>query len=230
MIALGRYVVVAIAVLPCAAVAQQLQLLKELPGTASTQLMQSLAAAAPHARHVWRDSPPLNPDGTVNGYIEISRGDRRKWEFDMSENARAIDRVIPEAIGGYPINYGFVPQTISYDGDPFDILVLGPPLPAGELVRGVIVGIMYMTDEKGLDSKVVVSPTGQDGRATYELTAHIRDEVAGYFRRYKQGEPGKFSTVPGWGSVEEGRDHVTVTHAFFRQCREHSGRPCRVTD
>ena len=68
---------------------------------------------APHARHVWRDSPAVNPDGTVNGYIEISRGDRRKFELDMSKNARAIDRMISERIGGYPVNYGFVPQTIS---------------------------------------------------------------------------------------------------------------------
>jgi hypothetical protein len=54
----------------------------------------SLEAAAGHARHIWRDTPPLNDDGTVNAYIEISRGDRRKWKFDMRANARAIDRVI----------------------------------------------------------------------------------------------------------------------------------------
>jgi inorganic pyrophosphatase len=66
-------------------------------------------------------------------------------------NARVIDRMIPEDIGGYPVNYGFVPQTVSYDGDPFD--VLGPPLPDGRLLRGVIAGVMFMEDEKGLDSK-----------------------------------------------------------------------------
>ena len=46
----------------------------------------------------------------------------------MRANRRAIDRMIPISIGGYPVNYGFVPQTVSYDGDPFDVLVLGPPL------------------------------------------------------------------------------------------------------
>ena len=50
--------------------------------------------------------------------------------------------MISERIGGYPVNYGFVPQTISHDGDPFDVLVLGPSLTGGELVRGVIVGLM----------------------------------------------------------------------------------------
>ena len=110
---------------------------------------------------MWRDTPPTNSDGTVNGYIEIARGDRRKWEFDINANARAIDRVIPEDVGGYPVNYGFVPQTISYDGDPFDVLVLGPPLAGGTMVRGVVVGLMHMEDEKGLDLKVVLSATGR---------------------------------------------------------------------
>ena len=57
----------------------------------------------------------------------------------MQSNERAIDRLIAPKVGGYPVNYGFVPQTISYDGDPFDILVLGPPLAGGSLVRGIIV-------------------------------------------------------------------------------------------
>jgi inorganic pyrophosphatase len=172
----------------------------------------------------------VNPDGTVNAFVEISRGDRRKYEFDMSRNTRAIDRVISEKVGGYPVNYGFVPQTVSYDGDPFDVLLLGPPLPGGAMVRGVIVGLMYMEDEKGPDSKVVLSPIAADGRARFGLTPQIRDEIADYFRRYKQGEPGKFSQVPGWGTVAEGRDHVTTTHAFFRECRKHAGIPCRLMD
>ena len=68
------------------------------------------------------------------------------------------------------MNYGFVPQTVSYDGDPFDILVLGPPIAGGSLVRGVIVGLMLMEDEKGLDSKVVVSVAEPDGTPKYPLT------------------------------------------------------------
>jgi inorganic pyrophosphatase len=198
-----------------------------LPPSAVEQLSASLSAAAGHARHLWRDHPPMNGDGTVNGYVEISRGDRRKWEFDMRANVRAIDRVIPEDIGGYPVNYGFVPQTVSYDGDPFDVLVLGPPIPGGELVRGAIVGLMHMEDEKGLDSKVVISPLGRAGRPLYELKQTDREEMADYFRRYKRGEPGKFSKVPGWGSIPAGRAYVTMTHAFFRDCRRGAG-PCEL--
>lgn len=199
-----------------------------LPAAASTQLVRSLDAATGHSRHVWRDTRPLNDDGTVNAYIEISRGDRRKWELDMRTNARAIDRVIPVEVGAYPVNYGFVPQTVSYDGDPFDVLVLGPPIPGGATLKGVIVGLMLMEDEKGLDSKVVLSRIGRDGQATHRLTSGDQRRIGDYFKRYKEHEAGKFSKVPGWGSVAEGLSHVTMTHAFFLECRERAGRTCRV--
>ena len=197
-----------------------------LPATAAAQLAQNLEAARAHSRHVWRDTPSRNADGTVNAYIEISRGDRRKWELDMRANARAIDRMIPESVGGYPVNYGFVPQTVSYDGDPFDALVLGPPIDGGTTVRGVIVGLMYMEDEKGLDSKVVLSTTGSGGRPLHELTSADQRRMAEYFRRYKEHEPGAYSKVPGWGAVTEANALVTRTHDFFLKCRERSSQPC----
>jgi inorganic pyrophosphatase len=199
-----------------------------LPAGAGTQLARSLEDSRAHKKHVWRDTPPFNDDGTVNGYIEIARGDRRKWEFNMRHNKRAIDRVMPPSIGGYPVNYGFVPQTVSYDGDPFDILVLGPPIAGGTIVRGTIVGLMHMTDEKGLDSKVVVSPLTRDGRPAYQLTAQDRERIGDYFKRYKLDQPGKFSEVPGWDSQERGRAYVEMTHAFFRDCRDRSNTECTL--
>jgi inorganic pyrophosphatase len=196
-----------------------------LPASATAQLLQSLDAARQSTSHVWRDTPPMNKDGTVNGYIEIPRGELRKWEFDMRANARAIDRVMPEEVGGYPVNYGFVPQTVFYDGDPFDVLILGPALPGGQVVPGVIVGVMFMEDEKGLDSKVVTSPVDGSGRPRYSLSAADRARIGGYFARYKKHEPGKFSKVPGWGSPAEGLAHVQTAQAFFRDCAKAAG-PC----
>jgi inorganic pyrophosphatase len=200
----------------------------ELPAIAATQLANSLAASRVHTQHLWRDTPALNEDGTVNAYIEISRGDRRKWEFDMAANVRAIDRIIPERTGAYPVNYGFVPQTVSYDGDPFDVLVLGPPIAGGQIVRGAIVGLMLMEDEKGPDAKVVVSTMATNGRPNHALTEKDRRKISDYFRRYKLHEAGKFSKVPGWGTVAEGLAHVQMTHAFFRECSHVSGATCRV--
>jgi inorganic pyrophosphatase len=196
---------------------------RALPAEAAAQLARSLAASRPHASHVWRDTPPLNADGTVNGYVEIPRGERRKFEFDMTGNARKVDRLMPAALGGYPVNYGFVPQTVSYDGDPFDVLVLGPALRGGTIARGVIVGVMYMEDEKGLDSKVVVSPMDGRGRPRFPLTAADRKRIGDYFARYKQHEPGRFSRVPGWGSAAEALAYVETTHAFFRECARAAG-------
>jgi inorganic pyrophosphatase len=220
---------IAIGIFPCLLVAQSPGRPPDiLPAAASSQLVRSLESATGHSTHVWRDTRPLNEDGSVNAYIEISRGDRRKWELDMRTNARAIDRVIPVDVGGYPVNYGFVPQTVSYDGDPFDVLVLGPPLPGGSTVRGVIVGLMLMEDEKGLDSKVVLSLTGRDGRPSHQLTAEEERRIGEYFKRYKEHELGKFSKVPGWGSAAEGLSYITTTHAFFLECRTRAGLTCRV--
>ena len=201
-----------------------------LPETATARLAQSLAAAERHATHLWRDTPPFNPDGTVNACIEISRGDRRKWEYEMRQNERAIDRVMPAEVGGYPVNYGFVPQTISYDGDPFDVLVLGSPLPGGTVVRGVIVGLLHMDDDKGLDSKVVVSRVDADGPVADRLTQQAQRRIGDFFRQYKRHEPGKFSKVRGWGTAAEGRAFVERTHAFFRECRRVTASPCRLSD
>jgi inorganic pyrophosphatase len=199
-----------------------------LPRSATKTLSDSLKSAEPHARHIWRDTPPVNRDGTINAYIEIARGDHRKWEFDMARHGRRIDRMIPEDVGGYPINYGFVPQTVSYDGDPFDVLVLGPALEGGQMVRGIAVGLMYMEDEKGADSKVVISAVDRDGKPVHRLTESIRREVADYFRRYKKHQPGAFSRVPGWGTAKDGLTLVRLTHEFFSKCRPPAVSPCSI--
>jgi inorganic pyrophosphatase len=197
---------------------------RELPAAATAQLAASLAASRAHGTHVWRDTPPINADGTVNAYIEIPRGERQKFEFDMKANTRAVDRVMPESLA-YPVNYGIVPQSVFYDGDPFDALVLGPALHGGEFARGVIVGVMYMEDEKGIDSKVVLSVPDANGAPRHPLTAGEKRAIGDYFNRYKLHEPGKFSKVPGWGSAEEGRALVALAHAFYRECAEARG-PC----
>ena len=204
-----------------------------LPAAAAVKLRESLKAAAAHKQHVWRDTPPFDlsrrsspassraeADGQLlNAYIEIPRGGRQKYELDMAKNAPKVDRVIPEKVGGYPINYGIVPQTVSYDGDPFDVLVLGPPLRTGDMVNGVIVGLMHMTDETGVDSKVVISRVGRDGKPLHQLTGAARKRLEDYFNRYKRDDddPKTFATVPGWGTAADGLAFVRTTHEFFLQ-------------
>jgi inorganic pyrophosphatase len=191
-----------------------------LPAPAAAQLAASLTASRPHGRHVWRDTPPYDRSGRLTAFVEIARGDRRKFEFDIGANKLRIDRMMPADLA-YPVNYGFVPQTVSYDGDPFDVLVLGPAIESGTVLHGVILGIIRMTDEKGLDSKVVVSPVDAAGKPRFRLTAADRDRIGGFFARYKRHEPGKFSRVTGWGTVGEGRAFVQRTHAFFTAAYVH---------
>jgi inorganic pyrophosphatase len=220
-----KSIVIVLAVVIQAAVAPP----DTLPAAAAAKLQASLKSAAAHKQHVWRDTPPF--DGQLlHGYIEIPRGGRQKYELDMAKNAPVVDRDIPEKIGGYPVNYGIVPQTISYDGDPFDVLVLGPAIPTGQLVKGVIVGLMHMNDETGLDSKVVISRVGADGKPTHQLTEADKKRMADYFNRYKRDDddPKTFATVPGWGTAADGWSFVQTTHAFFTDCRERAGASCHV--
>jgi inorganic pyrophosphatase len=175
-------------------------------------------AAAKHPQHPWRDIAPLNADGTANGYIEISRSESTKWEFRIPLNTREVDRVIPPELGGYPINYGFLPQTVSYDGDPTDILVLGPALDGGAIVKGRIVALMEMMDTGDLDSKVIISPLDANGRPTHALTEDDKRRMTQFFDTYKRHE-GKVTKVTGWGDAEAARAFLDHTHGFFQAAR-----------
>ena len=188
-----------------------------LPAAAREKLLQSVEKARPHASHVWRDLPPFNPDGTVNVYVEIARGSSDKHEFDIGANRRALDRVIPASLGGYPTGYGFVPRTIGVDGDPFDGLVIGGAAPAGTVVRGHVIGLMYMTDEKGSDAKVVVTPERDAEARKRLLTDAEKNRIATFFGRYKavDEDPGTFACVPGWGDAAEARRHVAAAARLF---------------
>jgi inorganic pyrophosphatase len=200
-----------------------------LPAAATIKLRGSLKAASAHKKHAWRDTAPFQGE-FVNAIVEIPRGERRKFEFDMAKNVPAVDRVIPEKVGGYPVNYGIVPQTVAYDGDPFDVLVLGPAIPSGRLVTGVIVGLMQMEDETGLDSKVVISRVGAGGTPLHQLSDAEKTRIADYFNRYKKDDddPKTFATVPGWGTAADGLAFVRMTHAFFKECEPRAGAVCHV--
>ena len=185
--------------------------LPPLPPPVREKLSTHLDSTRTFATHVWRDTPPLNSDGTVNGYIEISRGESTKWEFRIPFNRRDVDRMIPESLGGYPTNYGFMPRTVSYDGDPADVLVLGPALAGGSLVRGHIIGLMRMTDTGDLDSKVVLcAPT----ESTCSIDSPIRQRLEQFFSTYKRHE-GKETSVPGFGDREEALQFLKTTASFF---------------
>ena len=184
------------------------------PAGLTEKVAAYLDAAKPYAQHAWRDMAPLNADGTVNGYVEISRGESTKWEFRIPLNRREVDRMIPETLGGYPINYGFLPQTVSYDGDPADVLFAGPPIEGGKIVRGRIIGFMRMMDTGDLDSKVIITPLDDRGQPLYTLDAADRERIARFFDTYKNHQ-GKATKVTGWGDEAEALTFVKTTAGFF---------------
>ncbi len=188
------------------------------PAGLDLRLSTYLEAAKSHQHNPWRDVAPLDPDGTITGYVEISKGDSTKWEFDIARNRREVDRLLPRELGGYPVNYGFLPRTISYDGDPADVLVLGPPLDGGALVKGRTVALMEMIDTGDLDSKVVISPIDRSGAALETLDARGRQHFERFFNTYKNHE-GKATRITGWGDEAAALAFLKTTAAFFQGAR-----------
>lgn len=189
------------------------------PAGLDNRLSTYFEVAKAHQNNVWRDIPTLNPDGTVNGYVEIPKGESTKWEFRIQLNRREIDRMIPAELGGYPINYGFMPQTISYDGDPADVLVLGPTLEGGTVVKGRIVALMGMMDTGDIDSKVVISPLDASGAPLYALEPAHREQMERFFNTYKNHD-GKVTKITGWHDADAALNFITRTSGFFNAGRK----------
>jgi inorganic pyrophosphatase len=189
-----------------------------LPAKAAESLRDALQAARGHETHAWRDTPALHADGTVSVFVEIAPGSSEKHEFDMKRNRLELDRRIPESLGGYPTGYGFIPQTIGVDGDPFDGLVLGNAA-QGTLVRGHIVAIMHMTDEKGHDAKIVVSTEPDAAKRRALLNGSERARIAEFFNRYKaeDDDDETWACVSGWGDEAEARKYLDAAHRLFVQ-------------
>lgn len=187
------------------------------PAQAKDTLTAALAAAAPHTPHVWRDTPRHNDDHQTCGYIEIGKGDRDKRELRIDQNQLEVDRVIDVSVGGYPTNYGIVPQTHAYDSDPLDILVLGPRLDPGTVVCGTVLGVMHMEDQKGVDPKIVIAQPAPDGTPQYALTAAEQSRIGTWFDGYKKPEAhlGKWAKVTGWGDAKEAQEIIDATARYF---------------
>ena len=148
------------------------------------------------------------PDA-FNVIIEIPmNADPIKYEVDKETGAIFVDRFMSTAMH-YPTNYGYVPKTISGDGDPVDVLVITPvPLIPGVVVPCRAIGILKMTDEAGEDGKVLAVPVDKilslytQWQKPQDLNPMRLKTIEHFFEHYKDLEPGKWVKVQGW----EGRD------------------------
>jgi inorganic pyrophosphatase len=160
-------------------------------------------------------SPGENPPFDINVVIEVPLGgDPIKYEIDKASGAMFVDRFLYTSMR-YPANYGFVPHTLSGDGDPVDVLCVGRrPLIPGCVLRVRPIGVLLMEDEAGGDEKILAVPVPKL-TAYYENVHEWTDlpsiqtqQIEHFFAHYKDLEPGKWVKVVGWRSAEIARTMI----------------------
>lgn len=148
----------------------------------------------------------------IDMVVEIPAGSRNKYEMDHAAGRIRLDRTLFTAMI-YPVDYGYLPDTLAEDGDPLDALVLldAPAFP-GCLVRVRPVAVFWMHDEHGPDGKVLSVPANDHRydhiRGLADLRPHLQDEIGHFFDAYKQLEPDKQTEVRGWQDRAEAENAV----------------------
>jgi len=150
-----------------------------------------------------------DPPRDINVLIEIPQGGVPvKYELDKESGVLRVDRFLHTAMY-YPGNYGFVPHTLSQDGDPVDVIVVGQvPVVPGAIIRCRPVGALLMKDEAGPDEKIVAVPVDKlhpfySGVKTYkDLPVILTEQIAHFFQHYKDLEKGKWVTIVSWVGTE----------------------------
>ena len=160
-------------------------------------------------------SPGKNSPEDINVIIEIPANDVPvKYEVDKDSGALFVDRFMGTAMH-YPCNYGYVPQTLSDDGDPVDVLVISPfPLLAGSVINCRPVGMLKMTDESGEDAKILavpvdkLTPLYKDIKTHEDVSPVLTAQIVHFFEHYKDLEKGKWVKIDGWVGPEEAKQEV----------------------
>ena len=150
-------------------------------------------------------TPGQDVPNNLNVIIEIPlRSDPVKYEVDKDTGAVFVDRFMGTAMH-YPCNYGYVPHTLSEDGDPVDVLVATPyALISGSVIRCRPVGMLNMSDDAGPDAKILAVPLDaltdlyRDVSSFCDLPASMLAQIAHFFEHYKDLEVGKWVKVEGW--------------------------------
>lgn len=150
-----------------------------------------------------------------NVIIEIpANADPIKYEVDKETGAIFVDRFMGTSMH-YPVNYGYVPQTIAEDGDPVDVLVITPfPLQPGVVVPCRPLGILKMDDEAGGDGKLLAVPTEKilpmysKIQSLDDVPELLRAQIQHFFEHYKDLEKGKWVKVTGWDGIDAAKAEV----------------------
>lgn len=159
-----------------------------------------------------------------NVIIEIPmNADPIKYEVDKESGAIFVDRFMGTAMH-YPCNYGYVPNTLSDDGDPVDVLVITPfPLIPGVVVRCRPIGVLKMTDESGEDAKVLAVPVDKvlsiysHWQKPEDLNELRLRQIQHFFEHYKDLEKGKWVKIDGWYGPEEAKKEILSGVAAYQK-------------
>ena len=159
--------------------------------------------------------PGRSAPDDVNVVVEIpTHGEPVKYEVDKETGAMFVDRFLSTAMR-YPCNYGYIPQTLSDDGDPVDVLVLTPrPLISGSVIRCRPIGVLQMEDEAGDDAKLLAVPVDKltsmyrDIQSFRDVNTVTLDQIAHFFEHYKDLEPSKWVRIRGWAGVSSARTEI----------------------
>ena len=137
-----------------------------------------------------------------------------KYEMDKESGALMVDRFVGTGMS-YPVNYGFIPNTLSQDGDPADALVITPfPLVHGAVVKCRPLGVLRMEDESGVDAKILAVPTQKvcpmyaDINDIEQFPKLLIEQIKYFFEHYKGLEKGKWVRITGWEGVEEAKQEI----------------------
>lgn len=156
-----------------------------------------------------------NPPFDINVIIEVPLGGEPiKYEIDKASGALFVDRFLYTAMR-YPCNYGFIPHTLSDDGDATDVLVVGNrAVMPGCVVRSRPIGVLMMEDEAGIDEKIVAVPHASltqyytNIRNYTDLPQVMQDRIPHFFAHYKDLEPNKWVKILGWENAEKAAELI----------------------
>jgi inorganic pyrophosphatase len=163
----------------------------------------------------------MTDEKSVEVFVEIPRGSRNKYEMDHERHVLRLDRRLLSATT-YPADYGYIPDTLSEDGDPLDaLIILDEPTFPGCLVLARPIGVFWMEDEKGPDAKIITfvdrDPLWDHVNDISELPGAVRSEIEHFFEVYKTLEKKKTSTHgfegvdAAWKEIEASRKRATAT-------------------
>jgi inorganic pyrophosphatase len=156
-----------------------------------------------------------NPPEEVNVVIEVAiGGEPIKYEMDKEAGTLFVDRFLYTPMR-YPGNYGFIPHTLSEDGDPCDVLVANTrPLVPGSYIAVRPIGVMMMEDEGGGDEKIIAVPVPKLTKRYENVTNYTDlpqitlDQIQHFFEHYKDLEPGKWVKLTGWGDAAKAKQLI----------------------